>query len=148
MTYWDIRLSAGIASADPDNYRAVLGAIGQWFIHDAVNIDPDWLLDQLLRMLEAGFAPNNAYSLVEWLGKRAASRSDKTVEVLSELLNNAHVSRSTFMTHQASIRSILENGLHADNPGTVQRTQDTISVFATIGEFGYLDLVRPAAVAE
>jgi len=148
MTYWDIRLSAGIASADPDNYRAELGAIGQWFIHDAVNIDPDWLLDQLLRMLEAGFAPNNAYSLVEWLGKRAASRSDKTVEVLSELLNNAHVSRSTFMTHQASIRSILENGLHADNPGTVQRTQDTISVFATIGEFGYLDLVRPAAVAE
>ncbi len=100
-----------------------------------------------MRMLKAGFAPNNAYSLVEWLGKRAASHSDKTVEVLSELLNNAHVSRSTFMTRQASIRSVLENGLQADNPGTVQGARDAISVFATIGEFGYLDLVRPA-VAE
>ena len=142
ITYWDVRLAAATAAADPDNYRAELGAIGQWFIHDAANIDPDWLLDQLLRMLKAGFAPNNAYSLVEWLGKRAASHPDKAIEVLSELLNSAHVARSAFMTHQASIRSVLESGLQAD-AATVQRTQDTISVLSTIGEMGYLDLARP-----
>jgi hypothetical protein len=144
ITYWEVRLAAAIAAPEPDNYRAELGAIGQWFIHDAVNIDPDWLLDQLLRMLRAGFAPNNAYSLVEWLGRRATSHPDKAVEVLSDLLNSAHVNRSAFMTHQASIRSVLESGLQADM-ATVQRTQDTISVLSTIGEMGYLDLTRPVA---
>jgi hypothetical protein len=142
ITYWETRLAAAIAAAEPDHYRAELGAIGQWFIHDAVNIDPDWLLTQLLRILKAGFAPNNAYRLVEWLGTHAVTHVDKAVEVLSGLLNNIHVSRTTFMTHQASIRSILENGLHAEKLETVQRARDAISVFATFGEMGYLNLIQ------
>lgn len=148
ISYWEVRLVAAIAADDPDNYRAEVGAIGQWFIHDAVNIEPAWLLEQLLRMLKAGFAPNNAFELVKWLGQHSLSLADKTTEVLSELLTNPHVSRSTFMTHQTSIRSILKNGLQSGDVATVQRARDAISVFATKGEPGYLDLVRPGVTSE
>jgi len=141
--YWETRLNAGISSDNRDDYREELGAIGQWFIHDAVNLDPVWLLDQLLRMLKMGFAPNNAYSAVEWLGRIASAHPDKAVEVFSEVLNNPHLNHWTYTTHRVSIRAILENGLQGGSPETVQRTRDVISVLATIGETSYLDLVRP-----
>jgi hypothetical protein len=54
-----MRLAAGSAAPNKDHYREELSAIGQWFIHDAVNIEPAWLFDQLLQLFRAGFAPNN-----------------------------------------------------------------------------------------
>jgi hypothetical protein len=103
--HWEMRLAAGVSSSNLDDYRDELGAIGQWFIHDAVNIDPVWLLDQLLRMLKVGFAPNNGYSLVEWLGKIASSHPNKAIEVFSELLSSPHLNHWTYTTHRVSIRA-------------------------------------------
>ena len=98
------------------------------------NIDPNWLLDQLLRMLKAGFAPNHPFSAIEWLGKIAHSQPDKAAEVLSELLNNSRAEYSAYATHQSSIRTILECGLMVGTPDTAQRVRDTISVLATRAE--------------
>lgn len=141
--YWETRLNTAISSSVPDDYREELGAISQWFIHDAANIAPLWLLDQLLLMLKSGFAPSHGYSVIEWLGKIASAYPDKAVEVFSEMLNSRHLNHWTYTTHRMPVRAILENGLQAANPETAQRTRDVISLLATIGETGYLDLVRP-----
>lgn len=140
-SYWNARLSAAISSPNPDDYRAEIGAIGLWFVHGGANIDPIWLLDQLLRMLKAGFAPNHAYGTIEWLGKIAPSQPNKAAEVLSELLNNPHLEHWTYTTHRGPIRAILECGRQAGTPDTAQRIRDTISVLATKAETSYLDLL-------
>jgi hypothetical protein len=140
--YWETRLNTATSSGVPDDYREELGAISQWFIHDAVNIAPGWLLDQLLLMLKSGFAPNHGYSVIEWLGTIASAYPDKAIEVFSEMLNSRHLNHWTYTTHRVPVRAILDNGLQAANPETVQQTRDVISLLATIGETGYLDLLR------
>src|SRR4030095_116655 len=84
VAYWEARLAAGSAASDPDLYRLELGAIGQWCIRDG--IDPALLLDQLSRLLNAGFAPNSGSSITDWLGKVAPTHPVKSIAVLSALL--------------------------------------------------------------
>jgi hypothetical protein len=114
VAYWEARLAAAIAAPDPDSYRVELGAIGQWCIHPG--IDPSWLLDQLARLVDAGFEPNMGYSVVDWLGKIAPSLPDKAVHVLSGLLNSPRANRWTYTAHRRGIRTVLENGLAAGTP--------------------------------
>jgi hypothetical protein len=63
--YWEHRLAAAKTCTDPDAFRLELGAIGTWDLRD--QIDALWLLDQMIAMLEAGFAPTNAFGVVERL---------------------------------------------------------------------------------
>jgi hypothetical protein len=140
-TYWETRLAAALSAANKDGFREEIGAIGQWFIHDAVNIDSDWLFDQLLRMLKGGFAPSNGYSLIEWLGGISSSHPDRAVEVLAEMMASSRLEHWSYATHTAPIRSILQQGLQAA-PVTAQLTRDVISVLATLGQSEYLDLIR------
>jgi hypothetical protein len=142
-SYWDLRLSVAIASDDRDDYRKELGAISQWFVHSG--IDPAWLLDQLLRMLKVGFAPNNGYGIAKWLGKVAPSQPDKAVEVLSRLVNSPHLEHWTFTTERASIRMVLEAGQQAGSAESVEGVRELVNFLATVGETSYLDLVKPAS---
>jgi hypothetical protein len=145
--FWEMRLAAASSASDKDHYREELGAIGQWFIHDAVNIDPGWLFDQLLKLFSAGFAPSNGYSLIEWLGRFATSHPGKTIAVFAEMVNSAEFGHATYITHTGPIRTILQQGLLSDTE-TAQRTRDIISVLATVGQPGYLDLLRPRGDGE
>ena len=65
LSYWEARLGAAESFSRPDEFREELGAIGHWCGH--AEMDTRWLLDQLVRMLKAGFAPDFAYSVVDWL---------------------------------------------------------------------------------
>lgn len=91
-------------------------------------------------MMRSDFAPNNPFSLVQWLGVISASQPDKAVEVLFQLLESKHVNRWAFLTHQEAIRAVLKAGIESGNSETIQRTQDIIGIFATFGETSYLDL--------
>jgi hypothetical protein len=51
----------------------------------AATVDEEWLCEQLLRMLAAGFVPTDAYSVVEWLEKIAPRHIDRAVEVMQRL---------------------------------------------------------------
>jgi hypothetical protein len=145
--YWEMRLSAAIASDHRDDFRRELGAISQWFAHTAhTGIDPIWLLDQLLRMMKAGFAPNNGYGIMKWLGAEAPSQPDKAVELLSLLINNPNLEIWTFTTERASIRAVLENGLQMGNNETTERARDVVNYLATVAETSYLDLLKAAPV--
>jgi len=139
--HWETRLAAACSAPNKEVYREELAAIGQWFIHDAANIDPDWLFEQLLALFRVGFAPNNGYSLIEWLGHVAPSHPLQAVAVLAEMLASPHLNHWTYTTHTEPIRTVLQQGLLAD-PVTAQRSRDVINVLATMAQPGYLDLLE------
>ena len=82
--YWEARLSAAKISSTPDAFREELGMIGQWCSRN--ENDADWLLNQLLEMLRAGFVPGSGYSVMLWLAKLSQTHIDRVVEVLAAYL--------------------------------------------------------------
>jgi hypothetical protein len=107
------------------------------------HINAPWLLDQLSRMLTAGFTLRTGYTVVDWLGNIAPDHPDKAVEVLNALVTNPKVNQWTYATHRDSLRGVLQAGLAQGSTATANRVRELISHLATIGESGYLDLLRP-----
>jgi hypothetical protein len=138
LAYWERRLADATASAEPDLYRGELGSIGQWCFRGQV--DEVWLCSQLRRMLKAGFVPNDAFNVVEWLHKIAPRHVDRAVEVLSALLRNPRVDQWAYMTQREPIRSVLGEGLARGTAKTVERVHELVSFLSSIGESSYLDL--------
>ena len=145
LAYWERRLAAAVDSKQPDSYRRELGVIGQWCFHGQV--DQAWLCKQLLSMLKSGFAPTDAFSVVEWLGNIAPRYVDRAVEVMAALLRHPRVDQWAYITQREPIRLVLGEGLARGTPATVQRVQEIIGFLSTLGDTNYLDLVR-ASVAE
>ncbi len=143
LAYWERRLAEAMQSAQPDAYRKEVGGIGQWCFHGQVN--ETWLCEQLLRMLGAGFAPNDAFSVIQWLQKITPRHVDRAVDVMSALLRHPGLDQWAHMTQREAVRAVLSEGLARGIPETIQRIHDTIGFLATIGETSYLDLVRPTA---
>jgi hypothetical protein len=140
LAYWERRLAAAIESHEPDSYRRELGVIAQWCFHGQV--DEAWLCKQLLSMLTSGFAPTDAFSVVEWLQNIAPRLGDRAVEVMAALLRHPRVDQWAYMTQREPIRAVLREGLARGTPATIQRVQEIIGFLSTLGETSYLDLVR------
>lgn len=138
--YWERRLEAAKSSSQPDSFREEIGAIGQWNLHD--KIDRQWLSDQLLAMLKAGFGPKNEFGVVEWLAKTSQKDAIRAVVVLEALLKSQHVNLMICMTQKVSIRTILTNGLTNGTVETISRSRALISFLSSNGETSYLDLVH------
>jgi hypothetical protein len=141
--YWERRLAAAMASNQPDSYRRELGVIGQWCFHGQV--DEAWLCDQLLSMLRTGFAPTDAFSVVEWLRNISPRHIDRAVEVMAALLRHPRVDQWAYMTQREPIRAVLSEGLARGTPETIRRVHEIIGFLSTLGETSYLDLTRPTA---
>lgn len=139
LNYWDSRLAAGEMAQDRAAFKGELGSIGQWCENH--QLDPDWLFDQMLRMLRSGFAPSSAYSVVEWLAKISASHADRALEVLEALVTNPGVDH--YMGQEQSIRTVLSVGHAIGTPATIKRVGEVVSYLASIGQTGYLDVIRP-----
>jgi hypothetical protein len=140
FAYWERRLETARHARDPDAFREELGAIGQWTLRD--EIDDGWLSDQLLSMLKAGFAPKDAFSVIDWLAKTLPANVDRAVEILALLLANPRLDQWAYMTQREPIRAVLSQGLTSGSPETVSRVHGTVSFLSSIGETSYLDLVR------
>jgi hypothetical protein len=145
LEYWELRLARAISSNEPDKYRAELGVIGNWCFHG--QIDETWLCDQLLRMLNSGFAPTDPSTVIEWLGKIAQRHVDRAVAVMSALLRVPGIDQWAYMTEREEIRAVLSAGIASNTPETAERAQATIAFLSTLGETSYLDLVRPTVAA-
>src|ERR1700756_575801 len=135
--YWERRLQPGIRSSQPENFRGELGAISHWCFHGQA--EEEWLCEQLLRMLRAGFAPNDAYNVVEWLQKIAPRRIDRAVEVMQPLLRHPRTDRWAYITQREPIRAVLTEGLASGTTETIQRVKEIIGFLSTVGETSYLD---------
>lgn len=138
QAYWESRLAAGEAAKTKENYRGELGAIGNWTI-DTV-IPPDWLLAQMLRMLKAGYAPGNSYSVVGWAEKISPQHPDAAVELIEALFSNPHTESWTYLGQQAAVRTILQTGKASGNVETRGRVENVISILASKGDNSLLDL--------
>ena len=106
--YWEARLKAAKTSSTPDAFREELGMIGQWCNRN--HIDADWLLDQLLDMLQAGFAPGSGFSVMPWLAKLSQTHVDRVVAVLAAYFACPWASIRDSMLQKDAIRTILETG--------------------------------------
>jgi hypothetical protein len=146
VAYWESRLAAALAAYDPEAFQEELGGIGQWCGKE--NIDPAWLLDQLLLMIHGGLVPKTGYMVTEWLGKIAETHPEKSVAVLHALLNTPKLDRWTYMARKDAIEQILQAGLESGAPSTVQQAKEAISVLSVLGESSYLSLIRELASAE
>jgi hypothetical protein len=140
VAYWEERLAAALQSGQSAAFQQELGVISQWCAKE--NIEPGWLLDQLLRMMDGGFSPKAGFTVIDWLGKNAAAHPDKCVAVLLALLNSPKLDRWTYMAHSEAIKLVLQTGLSSGTPSTVQRVKEIISLLSTLGQSGYLALLR------
>jgi hypothetical protein len=140
QAYWERRLAAAVQSNQPDSYRMELGVIGGWCFHGQV--DEAWLCDQLLSMLMRGFAPTDAFSVVEWLRTVSPRHVDRAVQVMAALLRHPRVDQWAYMTEREPIRVVLGEGLARGTPETIQRVHEIVGFLSTLGETSYLDLIR------
>ncbi|MEH2480557.1 hypothetical protein V1282_003914 [Nitrobacteraceae bacterium AZCC 2146] len=138
-SYWDRRLAAAKASTAPDDFRDEVGAIGQLFFRKG--IPDEWLMDQVLSMSEAGFAPNEPYSVMDRLAKFSPNFPDRAAEVLKVLVKNPRFDRWVYMTQAAGMRTIFVNGLASGLPATRAAVIEAINYLAAMGDTGYLDLL-------
>lgn len=140
ISYWDRRLSLAIGCDDPDAYRNELGTIGQFFYW---KVDPGWLMEQLLRMLKAGFAPNDPIGIIDGLAKQLPDATDRVVEITNALVKHPLVNSWIFLAQEASLRQILLAGKLSASAVTQATVQEIISLLAARGNTGFLDLAVP-----
>jgi hypothetical protein len=138
QSYWARRLAAANASDRPDEFRAEIGSIGLWVLW---NVEPDWLLEQLLAIMAAGYAPNDIYSVVDKLSKMDVEKIDRVVEVLSALVSSPHVNRLTLMVQPGPMRKMLAAGKASGVPKTRSLVANIVNILASKGDDSYMDLL-------
>lgn len=141
LAYWDARLAAATAATEPESFREELETIGQWV--DNPQLETSWILDQLLRMLQAGFTPSLTFQVVDWLSNVCSQNAGHAIQILAALVDNSHAEPATYFTNQNSIRKILIAALATRAPDFVDLANRTISILSTKGQTGYLDLEQP-----
>ncbi|AVT74964.1 hypothetical protein RPPS3_09010 [Rhodopseudomonas palustris] len=139
LSYWDRRLAAAKASTTPDHFREELGAIGQLFFRKGIS--DEWLMDQVLSMSEAGFAPGEPYRVIDRLAKISPNFPDRAAETLSTLVKNPRFDRWVYMTQSAGMRVIFVNGLATGFPKTAVCVSEAVNYLAAMGDTSYLDLL-------
>jgi hypothetical protein len=137
MAYWDERLRAAMRASDPEPFRRELGTIGQFFLWE---VDRLWLTDQLLNMLNAGFAPNDAFGVIDNLAKLLPEQIDKVVEVTNLLVRQPKVQAWIFASQDQSLRTILVEGKKSPTPETAATIKEIVSYLASRGNPSFLDL--------
>jgi hypothetical protein len=137
MSYWDRRLQAAVRAGDPEPYRKELGIIGLFFLWD---IDPHWLMDQLLLTLNAGFGPTDAMGIIDNLAKQVPERIDKVVEITKALVRQPKVEAWIFASEDQSLRKILVEGKKSSSPLTVAAVKEIVSYLSSRGNTSFLDI--------
>jgi hypothetical protein len=137
MAYWEERLQTAIRANDPEPFRRELGTIGQFFLWE---VDRVWLADQLLAMLKAGFAPNDAMGVIDNVAKLLPDRIDKVVEVTNLLVRQPRVQAWIFAFQDQSLRTILVEGKKSPTPATAATVKEIVSYLASRGNPSFLDL--------
>jgi hypothetical protein len=137
ISYWERRLQLGTKANDPDSYRKELGTIGQWFLW---KVDDSWLMDQLLLVLNAGFAPNDGLGIVDKLAEQIPEKIDQVVEITKALVRCPEMDSWILVSQAASIRKILVEGKKSDSSTTRASVQEIISYLSSRGNTSFLDL--------
>ncbi|MEY9135000.1 hypothetical protein ACVMII_003904 [Bradyrhizobium diazoefficiens] len=135
--YWDRRLALATVAADKAPFKKELGLIGMWF---SWGVERDWLLAQLMLLLNAGFAPNDGVGLIDKLAERLPNKSDEIVEAVRVLVRHPDVQPWIFGAQEQALRNIIVQGKASVSPITVAGVKEIISFLASRGNTAFLDL--------
>jgi hypothetical protein len=138
-SYWTRRLSEAKVTNDPNRFAREIGSIGLWFLW---GVDTDWLIDQLLNALAAGYAPNDLYMVIGGLSKLGDDKIDRVIEVLEGLATSPSVSRYALMVHPAELRKMLTAGKASGCEKTRRRVDRIVNVVASKGVDSFIDLLE------
>jgi hypothetical protein len=137
MAYWQERLQTATQASDAESYRRELGTLGQFFLWD---VDGIWLMDQLLLMLNGGFAPNDAFGVIDNLAKLVPGQIERVIEVTNMLVRQPKVEAWIFAAQDQSLRTILVEGKASTAPRTASTVKEIVSYLASRGNPSFLDL--------
>jgi len=137
--YWEARITAAEASSAKERFSEEIGAIGGWMIDSGSG--SEWFLSQMLRSLHAGFALDQTYSVMNWAAKNLSEHVDGIVQLTAAMVSNPHVETWAFIGQEATIRAIIEAGSASQSAVTRSRSQSIISIMASKGNTGFLDLM-------
>ena len=137
-SYWLRRFSAAKSTGDPSRFGREIGSIGLWFLW---GVDIDWLLDQTIEVLAAGYTPNDLYTVIGGLSKLGDHKIDRVVEVLKGLATNPALERYAFMGQPTEIRKMLVAGKVSGCDRTRQRVDRIVNVLASKGVDSFIDLL-------
>ena len=130
QAYWERRLAIAKSASDKDPFRKELGIIGVWFLW---NVEPSWLMVQLPRLLNAGFAPNDGLGVIDKISEELPTATDQAVEIVRALVRHPEVEPWVFGSQEQSLRKILTEGKFSSSPMTVASVKEIISVLASRG---------------
>lgn len=138
IKYWESRLATAEAAENKEPFISELGSISGW-LHDT-DLDPKWVLQQMIQMLRAGFAPNPPYSVTEYVAKVADEHPAEAVTVMDLLFRHPKTDQWAYTTQQAAIRKVLEAGIATGDPAVAATVERVISFLVSQGESSFLDL--------
>ena len=93
----------------PEPFRRELGVIGHFFMWE--ELDQVWLLEQLLIMLRAGFAPADSFGVLDNLAELVPEHIEKVIDATNGLVRRPSVEAWTFAAQEQSLRKILIEGM-------------------------------------
>jgi hypothetical protein len=137
ILYWERRLQLAMKAHDPDPFRKELGTIGQWFLW---KVDDSWLMDQLLIMLNAGFAPIDGLGIVDKLAEHIPEKIDNVVAIAKALVRCPEMDSWILISQAASLRKILVEGKTSGSPKVREGVKEIISFLSSRGNTSFLDL--------
>ncbi|WP_314957194.1 hypothetical protein [Bradyrhizobium cosmicum] len=137
-SYWMQRLAAATSTTDQEQYRKEIGAIGLWFLWVA---DVDWLMNQMLAVLSAGYAPNDVYTVIRHLASIDGRQVERVVDVLYALAISPHTGRYALMVQGTEIRRILVTGKRSGIGTVASKVDRIVNLLASKGNDTYLDLL-------
>lgn len=138
VSYWEHRLARAKTSPSPAHFRDEIGAFGLFF---RKGISDEWLLDQTLSVSEAGFAPNEPYSVIRRLAEISSRLPDKTALALASLIRNRDFNHRAYMVQAVEVRSIFVNGLATRVSETTAAVVEAINYLAAMGDTRFIDIL-------
>ncbi len=137
-SYWATRLHAAASASDKEPFRLEIGAIGTWFLWID---DADWMIQQLLAVLDAGYAPNDVYTVIRHLAKLDEEKIQSVVKVLYALATSNLTTRFTLTSQPIEMRRMLAAGKRSGHALTMDKVVRIANVLASKGDPAYLDLL-------
>ena len=136
---WRRRFEAFTAS--PDTHREELGAFGWWFASKHGAFPDEWLIEQLLRVLESGTAIDAVHLVIERLADLAPSRPGQAIHAFRLMLPVQKEPGLIYGWHE-QVRRLISGALTSDDPAAREEAERTLNELAARGNRQFDDLIR------
>jgi len=128
-----------VFSAEPDKHRNEVGSFGWWFAskHDALSAE--WLLDELLKILETGTAVDAAHLVIERLADIAPQWPGKSIHAFRLMIGVQKEPGLLYGWHE-HVKRLLSAVLASDDSAAKAETERAVNELTARGYREFDDL--------